>query len=108
MRYCSLVWRGLPANAMAVYPFMVFKDPAQKNDRVLINHEKIHFYQQLELLILPFYFFYLLNYLINLIRFKNHTDAYLNICFEQEAFANDYKSGYLKNRKPYSWLSFWI
>jgi hypothetical protein len=108
MRYWSLVWGALPANAMAIYPFMVFKDPKQKNNKVLINHEKIHFCQQLELLILPFYLFYLLNYLINIIRFRNHADAYFNICFEQEAYANDYKPGYLKRRKPYSWLSFWF
>jgi hypothetical protein len=106
MRYWPVTWRRLPANAMAIFPFIFFKDPGQKNDTLLINHEKIHFYQQLELLILPFYILYVLNYLVNLIRFKNHSQAYFNISFEKEAYANDQNMNYLKNRRLYSWIKY--
>lgn len=106
MRYQAVIWPALPANAMALFPFMIFKDAAQKDNTLLINHEKIHFKQQLELLILPFYILYLLNYLVNLVRFRNHSKAYFQISFEKEAYANDHNLSYLKERKLYSWLKF--
>ncbi|AFD55134.1 hypothetical protein RA0C_0118 [Riemerella anatipestifer ATCC 11845 = DSM 15868] len=64
-----------------------------------MNHEKIHLRQQLELLILPFFVWYGLNYLWNLIKYKNHREAYRNIIFEQEAYENQNDLEYLKNRK---------
>lgn len=106
MRYWPVTWRGLPTNAMALFPFMVFKDPKQKDNPVLINHEKIHFMQQLELLIIPFYILYLIFYLLNLIRFRDHSKAYFNICFEKEAYVNDGNINYLQNRGLYSWLRY--
>jgi len=106
MRYVAVICSRLPAAAMALFPFMLFKRAAYKGDIYLINHEKIHFQQQLELLIFPFYVLYLINYLINLIRFKNHYQAYFNICFEKEAYANDQNLRYLKRRRLYSWLKF--
>lgn len=106
MRYWPVIWRGLPANAMAIFPFMLFKDPGQKTDTLLINHEKIHFYQQLELLILPFYILYSINYLVNLYKYKNHSKAYFNISFEKEAYANELDMNYLKNRRLYSWFKY--
>ena len=106
MRYRAVIWPALPATAMALFPFMIFKDAAQKDNVLLINHEKIHFRQQLELLILPFYILYLLNYLFNLLRFRNHAKAYFQISFEKEAYANDHNLSYLKERKSYSWLKF--
>ena len=104
MRYWPVICPSLPANAMALYPFMLFKNQQMKADKVIINHEKIHFCQQIELLILPFYLLYLLNYLVNLIRFKNHDQAYFNLCFEKEAYANDKNAHYVKGRPLYSWL----
>jgi len=96
----------LPANAMAIFPFIILKNKSLKVDKVLINHERIHFRQQLELLILPFYFLYLLMYLINLIRYRNHYLAYFNIPFEKEAYHFDNDLSYLAHRKAFAWLSF--
>lgn len=90
---------------MAVYPFILLKDKHQQNDKTLVNHERIHLRQQIELLILPFYLFYLFNYLINLIRYRNHHQAYFNIVFEREAYACDQNLNYLKNRKFFSWIN---
>lgn len=97
----------LPAAAMAVYPFILIKKAAYKNDLVLVNHEKIHHRQQLELLILPFYIFYLLHYFFNLIKYKSHHQAYLNIAFEREAFAQEHDRTYLKHRKIFEWVK-WL
>lgn len=104
MRYWAVTCRSLPASAMALFPFMLFKDPGQKTHPILINHEKIHFVQQIELLIIPFYILYFFFYLINLIRYRNHAKAYFNICFEKEAYANERNLKYLQNRGFYSWL----
>jgi hypothetical protein len=106
MRYWSVTCKRLPATAMALFPFMLFKDPRQKGNILLINHEKIHFRQQIELLIIPFYVLYLFHYLLNLIRFRNRSKAYFNICFEKEAYANDENLNYLQQRGLYSWLKY--
>ncbi|MDE6535355.1 MAG: hypothetical protein K2K82_05020 [Muribaculaceae bacterium] len=65
----------------------------------MINHERIHDAQQRELLYIPFYILYLLEYLVRLIQFRNHKKAYYGISFEREAYANDRDFGYLANRR---------
>lgn len=85
--------------AITLWPFIVFK---RKEDSIipqLLNHEKIHLRQQLELLVLPFYIIYLVEYLIHLILHRNHDKAYRNISFEKEAYAQDSNLTYLQNRR---------
>lgn len=106
MKPWLIVFKGLGVNAMALFPFILLKSQSQKGDNVLINHEKIHLRQQLELLILPFYVFYVLNYLINLLRYKNHYLAYFNISFEREAYQFEKDLNYLSKRKWFTWLGF--
>jgi hypothetical protein len=96
----------LPATGMALFPFILVKDVRVKKDKQIINHEQIHLRQQLELLIVPFYMLYLLNYLINLIVYRNHHLAYLNIVFEREAYRKDADLDYLKHRKLWAWANF--
>ena len=102
MIFWIIVFRKLPANGMALFPFILVKTKAQRSDQILINHEKIHLAQQLELLIIPFYIAYLFNYLFNLLRYKQHHLAYSQICFEREAYQNESNLSYLKQRK---WLA---
>lgn len=98
-----VVFARLPAAAMAVFPFIIFKRKSYKDNRVLLNHELIHFRQQLELFIIPFYLLYLFNYLVNLIKYKSAHEAYLNIIFEREAYENESNFEYLKARKTFAW-----
>lgn len=93
---------------MALFPFIFLKSKGLKLDKQIINHELIHIRQQLELLIIPFYFLYFLNYLINYIYYRNHYLAYKNIVFEREAFANDLKPGYLQKRRFASWIKYFL
>ena len=51
---------------ITLWPFIVMKNEELKKDRVFINHERIHLRQQLELLILPFFIIYGVEYLIKL------------------------------------------
>lgn len=82
--FCKL----MRINGIALYPFIIVND---KNNEVLINHEKIHLAQQKELYILPFYYLYLKYYLKDLV--------YLNICFEKEAYQNQDNLLYLNTRE---------
>jgi hypothetical protein len=67
-----------------------------------INHEKIHWKQQLEMLVIFFYLWYLIEWGVRL--FTNPKNAYRSISFEREAYANDDNLEYLKKRKPFSWF----
>jgi len=106
MKYWSFVIKRLPANAMALYPFLLVKTHMLGENDVIINHEKIHFKQQQELMILLFYPLYFSHYLINLIIYRNHYQAYFHICFEKEAYANERNANYLSQRKSFAWLKY--
>ena len=65
--------------------------------REVLNHEKIHSAQMKELLYIPFYILYLIEWI-----FK----GYKNISFEREANKEQDNLDYLKNRKHFSWYKF--
>lgn len=92
-KYCS----------MAIWPFILVKEKRLIKVEKVMNHEKIHLAQQKELLVLPFYIIYLLEYIFY--RFSNnHNMAYMKISFEKEAYKNDVNSDYLNTRKL--WANF--
>jgi len=70
------------------------------------NHESIHWKQQLEMLVIPFYLWYFIEWIIRL--FIHGFDAYRNLSFEREAYGNDDNLDYLKIRKKYSWVKYLI
>ena len=96
----------IPARGMALFPFILVKHAQDVTDSRLIRHEYIHIWQQLELLIIPFYILYLLNYIWNRLKGQDHHQAYLNICFEKEAFINDGDEYYLKKRRFWGFLKY--
>lgn len=75
-------------------------------DEYVVNHERIHTAQQRELLFIPFYIIYLLEWCIRMIRYKDWKKAYLNISFEREAYTHGRDLTYLSRRKHYSWKNF--
>lgn len=101
-----LKWLTKGVSALALCPFVLLKNKKFRNNTVLINHERIHLRQQLELLVLPFYIWYLLEYLFRLIQFREHHLAYLNISFEREAYQNEKDLYYLKQRSFASFLKY--
>jgi len=106
MPYLIIIIPFLNVDAMALFPFILIKHQKDKTNQVLITHEKIHLRQQVELLIIPFYFFYLLNYLVNLAWFRNHSKAYMNIVFELEAYRHERDDSYLPKRRLWAWLKY--
>jgi len=91
---------------ITIYPFVFLKRKASRNDAVLINHEKIHLKQQLELLVIPFYVLYTIEFFIRLVQHKNWNCAYKNISFEREAYQNQNNTNYLKVRKFWNFLKY--
>jgi hypothetical protein len=92
--------------ALTLWPFIFLGDKSSGQDLVLLNHERIHLRQQLELLLIFFYLIYLGSYLINRWNGMKANEAYLNICFEREAYLNEKNTDYLKMRKWYSSFHF--
>ena len=89
---------------LTLYPF-IFVKYKQPSD-TLINHERIHLKQELEMGIILFYIVYLAEYLIGYIKYRNWYLAYRNISFEKEAFGNETNLGYLKTRKFWNFLKY--
>lgn len=94
------------ATAISIWPFIFLKHKYQKNDAILLNHEKIHLQQQAELLIIPFYFWYLLEYLFYRLKgYKKHA-AYHSISFEREAYEHEHDLNYLEHRPLFAFRTF--
>jgi len=93
-------------SGMAVFPFVLMKYDFDKTNQTFVNHEKIHLRQQIEMLVLPFFIFYFLEYLVRLIQYKNAALAYRNISFEREAYTNETDFDYLKNRSFFQFLKY--
>ncbi len=66
-----------------------------------VNHELIHAEQQKELLYIPFFIWYVLEWLVLLIKYRDRMQAYRHIRFEEEAYNHQADLSYLKNRKRY-------
>ena len=86
--------------AIDLFGLLFCKKDAKIND-VIVNHESIHTSQMKEMLYIPFYLWYVTEWLIKLL-FKGN--AYRNISFEREAYDNQYNLNYLKERKRYNWI----
>lgn len=67
-----------------------------------LNHEHIHTMQQRELLWLPFYIIYILEWLYGLIRLRSASRAYHNISFEREAYRHQADLAYRHHRRLYA------
>lgn len=88
-------YRGL-----TLWPFVLLKNKIDKQNIILLNHERIHIRQQLELLIIPFFIWYLLDFLYKWIKYLDRNKAYRNIIFEREAYQNEKDLQFL-DRRPF-------
>ena len=91
---------------MALWPFILLKKKGLLKDKVFLNHEKIHLRQQLEMLLVFFYLWYVLEFLFRLIQYQNRNKAYRNISFEREAYVNEKDLNYLKKRSIWRFLKY--
>ena len=103
-----IVWQWLlkstKISGITLFPFIILRKVQDRDNEVLLNHERIHLRQQLELLVVFFYLWYVIEYYYWFFRLRDSYMAYRYISFEREAFAKETELSYLKNRKLWS---FW-
>jgi len=101
-------------SAINLYPFPTYTRMSNSMKRIsdnTIRHEMIHTMQAKEMLILPYYLWYFLEWLVKLLvvvitRRKGDNVAYKSISFEQEAYYNSENLNYGKERKWYGWIKY--
>lgn len=91
--------------AMAIWPFIFVRKSAWYSTTT-DRHERIHGRQQLEMLLLPFYLWYGVEYIIRLCITRDAKRAYRSVSFEQEACDNERNQDYLQHRRWYAWLRY--
>ncbi|MEA4917108.1 hypothetical protein SDC9_197822 [bioreactor metagenome] len=75
-------------------------------DERILTHESVHTRQMIELLVIGFYIWYVMEWLLKWIRYKDRYTAYRNICFEREAYDNDTDPFYPKQRSRYAFIKY--
>lgn len=87
---------------------LIFTRDASKINAKEYNHEKIHLKQMQEMLWLPFYLWYGVEYcIIRLLRFFDKQDVvYHDVSFEEEAYNNENNYAYPETRKHYEQKSY--
>ena len=101
---CQRLLKNTKISGITLFPVILLKRPDDVHNKILINHEKIHLRQQLELLVIFFYLWYVIEYYYWYFKLKDHFLAYKSISFEREAYAMENDLNYLDTRKAWS---FW-
>jgi hypothetical protein len=107
----SIISLFAPIKGITIFPFIIIRERFinyhyPKATDKLLNHEKIHIEQQKEMLILPFFVFYFIEWLVKL--FIYGFKSYRNLSFEREAYKFEGDMTYLSNRKRYAFLKYVI
>lgn len=90
-------------SAVTIGPFILIRE--RNYSKTILNHEYIHYKQQLELLFIFAYLVYVIEFIIKFIYYRfDLRIAYKNISFEREAYSMQNVIGYCGHRKPYSWV----
>ena len=92
--------------SITIFPFIFLLHKGDRENKVLVQHEKIHIRQQLELLVLFFYVWYFVEFTVKYVYYRNWNRAYRNISLEREAYANEKDLYYLKQRSFWRFLKY--
>ena len=101
---CDLFSVFIKVGGITLYPFIILRP--EYDNKITVNHEKIHIEQQKELLVVFFYILYVVYWLKGKLSGMTNDKAYFNIPFEKEAYAKMYDRNYLEKRKKYSWVKY--
>lgn len=94
------------AKAVAIFPFIIVRDMKYATP-VYLNHEKIHFAQQIETLFVGAFLLKAFEGLYSLIfSNRNYKERYLWYATEQEAYLNQENLDYLKTRKRFAFVKY--
>lgn len=86
---------------------IIFARKGYRLGQVELNHERIHTQQMIEMLFVFFYLFYLIEWLIKLVYYRDFMKAYRSISFEREAYNFQRDLYYLKKRRAFAWRK-WV
>ena len=88
--------------AITLFPVVFYKGaPLEERD---VRHETVHLWQQLALLIVPFYLLYCLFWLLALLRYRNAYRAYRANPFERSAYQLESRSNLPRRMMAFHWL----
>jgi hypothetical protein len=90
-----------PDSAWSLFGCICVKDPSWV-DEYVVNHESIHAAQQREMLWIPFYVIYVIEFLAKSLWYRSFHRGYMSICHEREAYFNDHDLDYLNKRKHFA------
>ena len=91
---------------MITLPWGVYAAPKALVTEDDMIHEFIHVKQWRELWYIGFLVWYIIEWLIRLVQYRNFNLAYRNISFEREAYDNEKNLSYLDTRKPFNWMKY--
>ena len=101
--YNKILPFGKKYYAINLFGVLFAKGPCSRRT---LNHESIHTAQMKELLFLPFYIFYVMEWIFRSFQYGSTFEGYKNISFEREAYVNDQNLSYLNTRKPFSFAKY--
>lgn len=84
--------------AICLFGFVLSVRPLDAEE---LNHELIHAAQQIELLYIPFFIWYGIEWVALYFKHKDWLQAYAHIRFEKEAYRNQHDLNYLSKRKHF-------
>jgi hypothetical protein len=96
-------WLMPNVDAITLAPFGIYICKGLIKDEITINHEKIHWHQQFEMLFIFFYLWYGIEYLIRVYKY-GFREAYYHISFEREAYTFERYESYPDNRGHFGWI----
>mgnify|MGYP003624425153 CR=1 FL=1 len=104
----SISW-FMKIGGVTLFPFIILREIYNTSDyknlaKKVINHESIHIKQQQEMLVIPFYLWYGIEWFIKL--FIYGSKAYNNLSFEREAHVNENNPNYIIERKFWAWIKY--
>ncbi len=91
---------------ITVFPFILLRYKSLEHNSVFMNHEKIHIRQQIEMLFVFFYLWYVIEFFIRWILLFDAKKAYRAISLEKEAYTFENEFDYLNNKKIFSFIKF--
>ncbi len=86
--------------AINLFGLIFTREPLRPSE---LRHELIHSRQQLEMLYLPFFLWYVVEWCVLCVKYRDSMEAYRNIRFEREAYEHQHDPNYLKQRKFLAW-----
>lgn len=88
-----------------LFGVLFVKEKVQLSE-VDMNHEAIHSEEMKDLLWIGFYLWYIIEWVVRLVQYRDCNKAYKNISFEREAYANQGNMDYIATRKWGSWMDY--